>query len=226
MEQYGTENGNISHNSPTTDRRLRRLASSLCYSISKTFPLKSNTPRWYLSGSAASKCLNDANIEVELGNALHTTLKRSHKLRVTARHTFPQGEVIATVPLMHHALAALYASINTTNLENVGAPAQVEPFQCGCGTVHVRLRALKQTLANQPLYVPGTPFLEAGTSLSQFDGSHLPDINVGGAGIVVWERDSTPHPVYVQAEPIMKCEDSLHVEIVSAHRALIEGLRV
>ena len=175
---------------------------------------------------STSNCLNDSNLEVEMGAFLHTTLRRDRKLRVIVRKAVRRGESVATLPPAHHILAALYSSTRHANTQREGgAPIQIEPYHCRCGTVHVRIRALTDVLDGQPIYLPCTPHMREGSLFAQFDGSHLPDVNVGGAGVVTWKRDTVPHPKQVFAEPIAACDGSLHAEIVAAHRALVEGLK-
>ena len=58
--------------------------------------------------------------------------------------------------------------------------------------MHVRIRALAAVLDN----TPSTPVVQEGTLLAQFDGSHLPDVNVGGAGVVTWNPRPHAPPVF------------------------------
>lgn len=92
---------------------------------------------------------------------------------------------------------------------------------CSCGKIHGYLTTLVPLDAGSPLYV-GDPIPQSSDFVLQFDGGAFRELQVGGAGVVLWSH-SNGILTFIDslAIPISPCKDAAHSETVGALHAVI-----
>ena len=142
-------------------------------------------PGWYVHARSASKCLDEVNLDATVHHVFHNTLRKKKPLIVRARSPQVAGSIIAILSTDHHAVGALYTT-GTTESAAPLANVHLEPFGCTCGKVHVRAVAASDIAPGQQLCLHQGPRSTSDCLLTQFDGSCHKEMQVGGAGVLVW----------------------------------------
>ena len=91
---------------------------------------------------------------------------------------------------------------------------------CSCGTIHAYLSALAPIPPNTPLHVGDPPYHDSDFIL-QFDGGAFRTLQVGGAGVVLWQH-TRGHLTFVDSLciPLASCPDAAHAEAAAAAGAV------
>ena len=92
---------------------------------------------------------------------------------------------------------------------------------CPCGAIHGYLQALPPLPPNSPLFI-GDPDVEQHDLVIHFDGGCFKELQIGGAGVVIWKRTAgTLTLLDTLCVPIYPCPDAAYAEACGAAHAVI-----
>ena len=92
---------------------------------------------------------------------------------------------------------------------------------CTCGGIHGYLTALLPLPKGAPLHV-GDPPAHLSDFVIQFDGGAYRDLNIGGAGVILWRHThGALEPLDSLGIPIYPCADAAHAEACGAAHAVL-----
>ena len=133
-------------------------------------------------------------------------------------HTsYPEGARIGTYSLHSPTIRKLFAFQKVyPDIPN----CSITYGLCSCGTIHAYLSALAPIPPNTPLHVGDPPYHDSDFIL-QFDGGAFRTLQVGGAGVVLWQH-TRGHLTFVDSLciPLASCPDAAHAEAAAAAGAV------